>query len=119
MDRHVSALSLGDDISGLVKLSPAVPVIAPPVAAAPRPAAAKKRRPAPRRRYALPAWGVSLAVHVVVLTALAAATFTPELPMVVARINSALLPSQGGPDELVKIYADPTNQPRDQAVGSD
>jgi len=77
----------------------------------------KKRRK--RRRYDAPSWGVSLVVHVVVLTALGAATFTTEARKLVANINSALVSGKGAEDELLHVLATPGEQRSDQSVGSE
>src|SRR4051812_25025446 len=81
-------------------------------------ARAKKRRRRRVLRREAPAWAVSLVVHVVVPTFLGLATFSGEVQKVVANINSALVANPTGADEMVHIYADPSNTPRDQAVGS-
>ncbi|MEA2630035.1 MAG: hypothetical protein QOE66_254, partial [Chloroflexota bacterium] len=81
-------------------------------------ARAKKRRRRRVLRREAPAWAVSLVVHVVVLTFLGLATFSGEVQKVVANINSALVANPTGADEMVHIYADPSDTPRDQAVGS-
>src|SRR5262249_39493311 len=43
-----------------------------------------------RRRFDLPAWSVSLMVHVVILSALGAATFSTEVRRMAANMHSAL-----------------------------
>lgn len=92
-------------------------------AAAARPvdkATARKRRRRRRAlRLALPAWSVSFVIHMTILIALAAATFSEPVRKAMNSIDSALVSNPGGADELVKIWAEPTNQPRDQAVGND
>ena len=65
----------------------------------------------------MPAWAVSLLVHVVILSLLGAATFSREVQTAVASINSALVSTEGEPDELIMIDAPPSDAPRDQAVG--
>ncbi len=79
--------------------------------------AKKKRRK--RRRYDAPSWGVSLVVHVVVLGALGAATFTTEARKLVANINSALVSGKGSEEEALHVLATPGEQRSDQSVGSD
>ncbi len=44
--------------------------------------------------------------------------FPTRSRVAVANINSALVANPTGADEMVHIYADPSNSPRDQAVGS-
>lgn len=78
---------------------------------------AKRRRRARGRRFDLPAWAVSFLVHVVILSILGAATFSREPETVLASINSALVSTEGAPDELIKIDAPPSDAPRDRTVG--
>jgi hypothetical protein len=81
----------------------------------------RNRRRRRARRLALPAWAVSLVVHVLVLGSLALATITGDAGRkLVASINSALVPTstQSEPDPA-PIYADPTTQRSDQAVGNE
>ena len=79
----------------------------------------RKRRHS-RFRHLLPAWSVSLVVHVVILTALAAATFTAQdrnsKPI---NFDSALAGYRQGEPEDMNILADPADIPRDQAVGTE
>jgi len=99
---------------------PAGPPSAPAAAAEPKPKAGSKllgRRRRARRRWDAPAWVVSALFHVVFLGLLAAATFTPDVSATIANLNSALVSTSDSSDELVNIYNDPTNMPRDQAVG--
>ena len=85
---------------------------------------APKLRPQWRQRvrlsYLLPAWSVSLLVHVVILSALAAATFSAQdknkKPI---SFDSALAGYRQGEREELNIWADPAAIPRDQAVGSE
>ena len=45
-------------------------------------------------------------------------TFAPEIQSKILNLNSSLVPlKKGGEEELTTIYADPSNAPRDQAVG--
>lgn len=70
-------------------------------------------------RFEAPAWIVSVLVHVTLLGALGLATLSPEVRKAVANINAAMVDtgvSKQQAEELVHIYADPTNAPRDQAV---
>ena len=61
------------------------------------------------------AWGVSFVVHVVILSALAAATFTSQDTIKkIISFDSALASYSNGEPELLPIYADPDNIPRDQ-----
>ncbi|MGC8641463.1 MAG: hypothetical protein ACP5XB_16480, partial [Isosphaeraceae bacterium] len=91
--------------------------------AAPSPKAPRLRPRKRRRRrlhHLLPAWSVSLLVHVVILTALAAATFTAQdrdkKPI---NFDSALAGYRHGEREDMNIWADPIDMPRDQAIGSE
>ncbi len=68
-----------------------------------------------------PAWMVSVVVHVGVLVGLGVASLAPEVRQAVASINSAMVDTKIGEaqaEELVHVYADPTNAPREEAVGS-
>ena len=66
------------------------------------------------------AWGVSLVVHVVILSALAAATFTsPDTVKKIINFDSALASYSNGEPEVLPIYADPDNVPRDRAIGDE
>jgi hypothetical protein len=89
-------------------------------AAAPEAKAVRARRRRRRRtlRVDAPAWAISLLMHVAVLTLLGLATFSSEVRKAVANINSALVVNPTGPEEMVHIYADPSNTPREFAVGS-
>jgi hypothetical protein len=73
-----------------------------------------------RLRHLLPAWSVSLFVHIAILSALAAATFSAQdnlkKPI---NFDSALAGYRQGEREELNIWADPANIPRDQAVGSE
>jgi hypothetical protein len=77
-----------------------------------------RKRKVVRRKWDAPAWVVSTLVHVGILTALGVVTFTDEIKdLVVPNLNSSLVPTKGSNEELTTIYADPSNVPRDQAVG--
>jgi hypothetical protein len=66
----------------------------------------------------LQAWTVSLLVHLVILSALAAATFSAKAAAdKVFNIDSALTGFRVGEPELLPIYADAANILRDKAVG--
>src|SRR5690349_7977316 len=69
---------------------------APPNKAAAAAARARKRRRRRVLRLDAPAWAVSLAVHVTVLTLLGLATFSSEVQRRVANINSALVANPTG-----------------------
>jgi hypothetical protein len=100
--------------------TPADPV--PPEAPAPpvdRATARKLRRRRRVIRRTIPAWAVSLALHLVILTVLATWTFSNPEVRKILNIDSALVSNPGGADEMVKIWADPSNQPRDQAAGAE
>jgi hypothetical protein len=91
----------------------------PETAAAAKTTRARKRRQRRALKVDAPAWAISVAVHVAVLMFLGLATFSSEVKHVVANINSALVANPTGADEMVHIYADPSNTPRDSAVGSE
>jgi hypothetical protein len=79
-----------------------------------------RRRQRVRLRHLLPAWCVSLLVHVVILTALAAATFSSQdrAPKRI-NFNSALAGYREGVEEQLNVWAEPADLPRDQAVGNE
>jgi len=80
----------------------------------------KRRRRRVRLRYLIQAWTVSLVVHVVILSALAAATFTsPDAIKKILNFDSALASYRNGELESLPIYADPDNIPRDRAIGDE
>jgi hypothetical protein len=81
----------------------------------------KKRRRRRSRWSDLPAWAVSLMVHVGVLTMLALYTLNTDAGRkIIANLNSALVPTtNGGEAELTPIYADPSTQKTDTAVGNE
>src|SRR5262249_4651029 len=71
-----------------------------------------------RLRHLLPAWSVSLLVHVVILSALAAATFSNQDAIRRAvSFDSALASYRQGEREELNIWADPATIPRDRATG--
>jgi len=106
---------------------PARPAAAEPPAAGdngkdkePAKAKAKPRRKRRSRRFDLPAWAVSAVVHVVILMSLAAFTFTTDSgKQALASLNTALVAGTKGEPEATPIYADPSNQKSDTAVGSE
>ena len=113
---------------------PAEPALTPPqteVAAPAKPGAdlgrccpGAKLRPRRRRkvrmRYLMQAWSVSLIVHVVILSALAAATFSAsETVNKILNFDSALAGFRNGEPEPLPIYADPDNVRRDKASGDE
>jgi hypothetical protein len=68
----------------------------------------------------VPAWCVSLLVHVALLVALAAATFSGQDPANrPINFDSALAGYHQGEPEMLPILADPENIPRDRAVGQE
>ena len=89
------------------------------------PASARtKLRPRHRRkiriRYLMQAWTVSLLVHVLILSALAAATFSvKETINKILNFDSALAGFRSGELELLPIYANPDSIRRDQAIGDE
>ena len=79
-----------------------------------------RRRRRVRMRYLMQAWSVSLLVHVVILSALAAATFTAkDAVKKILNFDSALAGFRNGEQEVLPIYADPDNIRRDHAVGDE
>jgi len=79
-----------------------------------------RRRRRLRLRYLIQAWGVSLVVHVVILSVLAAATFTSQDAIKkIINFDSALASYRNGEPEMLPIYADPDNIPRDRAIGDE
>ena len=79
-----------------------------------------QRRYRARLRHLLPAWSVSLVVHVVILSALAAATFSNQDTIKkVISFDSALAGYRQGEREEMNIWADPANMPREEAVGKE
>jgi von Willebrand factor type A domain len=79
-----------------------------------------RRRKRVRLRYLMQAWSVSLVVHVVILSALAAATFTSQDTIKkIVNFDSALASYSSGEREVLPIYADPDNIPRDRAIGNE
>ncbi len=79
-----------------------------------------RRRKRVRVRYLMQAWGVSLVVHVVILSALAAATFSSQDTIKkIINFDSALASFSNGEPEVLPIYADPDNLPRDRAIGDE
>lgn len=104
----------------------AEPSPAPPPAPAPAPAPARpvnlrRRRRRPARRHLVPAWLVSLMVHVGILAALAAFTFRVDARRLITNLNTALVaPRAGSEVEETPIYADPSALGRSEsAVGSE
>ena len=73
-----------------------------------------------RMRYLMQAWSVSLLVHVVILSALAAATFTAkDTVKKILNFDSALAGFRNGEPEPLPIYADPDDIRRDRALGDE
>jgi von Willebrand factor type A domain len=100
-----------------------VPAPAPANAPAPGPRVSKLRprrhRGRVRLRHVLQAWSVSLVVHVAILSVLAYARFAPDTIKKIINFDSALVGNRGGELELLPIYADPDNIPRDKAIGDE
>jgi hypothetical protein len=79
-----------------------------------------RRRQRVRLRHLLPAWLVSLLVHVVILLTLAAATVSNQDNLKKAiSFDSALAGYRLGEKEELPILADPANIPRDEAIGKE
>jgi hypothetical protein len=92
----------------------------PKAAEAPKGVSLKRKKRRSSAKHVVPSWAVSLLVHVGVLSALAAVTFTTEGRKIVANINSALVAGpQPGEEEVTPIYADPSTKRSDQAVGNE
>ncbi len=73
-----------------------------------------------RLAYLIQAWSVSLVVHVAILSALAAATFSSQDTLKkMINFDSALATYHSGEQELLPIYADPDNAQRDKAIGDE
>ena len=110
-------LSKGTDENGS-RQSSAASASSKPAARAPK--LRPQRRQRVRPRHLLRAWSVSLLVHVVILSALAAATFSAQdknkKPI---SFDSALAGYRQGEREELNIWADPAAIPRDQAVGNE
>jgi hypothetical protein len=90
-----------------------------PAAAPAGPKLRGKARKARTLRFEAPAWIVSLMVHAGVLGALGLAGLSPAIRERIKNIDAAMIDtgvSKQQADELVHIYAEPTNAPRDQAV---
>jgi hypothetical protein len=79
-----------------------------------------RRRRRVRLRYLMQAWGVSLIVHVAILSALAAATFSSKDTIKkIISFDSALASFANGELEVAPIYADPDTISRDKAIGNE
>jgi von Willebrand factor type A domain len=79
-----------------------------------------RRRQRARVRYLVQAWGVSLVVHVMILSALAFATLaSPDSIKKIINFDSALVSFSNGEPEVLPIYADPDTIARDRAVGDE
>jgi hypothetical protein len=78
-----------------------------------------RRRRRVRLRYLMQAWGVSLIVHVAILSALAAATFSAKDSIKKIVSFDSALASSHGELELLPIYADPDTIARDKTIGDE
>ena len=107
----------GPVAAGVEPPSPATPAAGPPAEpGGPGPRLRRQKRRA-RRRWDAPAWVVSALIHVGILGGLAAvATTSGEVVRQLANLDSALV-TRTGEDEPTPIYAEPTDAPRDQAIG--
>ena len=85
--------------------------------------AGSKLRPRRRRvrmRYLMQAWTVSLLIHLAILSALAAATFSAKDTInKILSFDSALTGFRNGEPEILPIYADPESIRRDKMVGDE
>jgi len=120
---RIGANAANGMIPGAVLTSESAPAAQP----TPREDSARRPRLRPIRRSRLslkrliPAWVVSVLVHAAILMTLAAATVSSQDSLrKVLNIDSALaLKDPGAEPELLQIYADPADVPRDQAVGDE
>ena len=95
-------------------------MIRPPVPALGQPGLRGRRRQQARVRYLVQAWGVSLVVHVLILSALAFATLaSPDAIKKIVNFDSALASYSNGEPEILPIYADPDTVARDRAIGDE
>ena len=88
---------------------------------APRTVSLRRRKRRASRRHLVPAWVVSMLVHVGILVTLAAFTFRVDARKLIANINTALVPTMKGAErEETPIYADPSALGRSEsAMGSE
>ncbi len=100
---------------------PGSPPSAPGPTTAPKsPRLRPQRRQHTRLRHLLPAWSVSLLVHIVILSALAAATLSSQdKDKKAVSFDSALAGYRQGEREELNVWADPANIPREEAVGKE
>ncbi len=71
----------------------------------------------PKRQFDAPAWVVSAIVHISLLVGLGAITLAPQAAQALKDLNTSLVSNSGSANELTPIMADPSDAPRDQAVG--
>ncbi len=84
---------------------------------APKPTKRRRRR---ANRWGVPAWGLSIIVHTVVLSMLALATLNEEVRSKLVNLNTSMLKdTSGSAAELTKIYADPSEGKRENATGDE
>lgn len=92
---------------------------APPPAAGPK--LRPRRRQGPSLRHEIPAWAVSLVVHLTVLSVLAVATVAPRIQPKPADIDAANIDpklSDEQAEELLHLQTDPSDALSDQAVAA-
>jgi hypothetical protein len=78
----------------------------------------RRKKKVAKKRWDAPAWVVSTLIHIAVVGGLAAvATGSGEVAKRLANLDTTLVANPGTAEELTKIYADPADIPRDQAVG--
>ena len=78
----------------------------------------RRTRRRAKQRWDTPAWVVSALIHVGILGGLAlVATTSGDVVKRLSNLDSALVAKDSAAEELTKIYADPADTPRDQAVG--
>ncbi|MBV8611156.1 MAG: VWA domain-containing protein [Singulisphaera sp.] len=81
-------------------------------------AARKARRRRRKQARDASSWGVSVVVHLAVLTVLGLATFSQKVQKAVANINSALVSSPGASDEVLHVLETPGAERSTEAAGS-
>ena len=83
------------------------------------PSLRRKKKAGSSLRFEAPAWLVSVVIHAAIISALAVAGLTPEARKVIKSLNASMVDtsiSKQQAEELVHVYADPSNAPRDQAT---
>jgi hypothetical protein len=81
----------------------------------------RRKRKVNTLKFQAPAWLVSLLIHVGVIGTLAVAGLSPEVQKAVKNLNASMVPvdtSISQAEELVHVYAEPSNSPRDMATAT-